>query len=81
VKILATRLGWVERSDTHRLELRSMMCIGAQRLNPSYKEFFHTFTGIEGGLLTAMRKKAKLTCKFPENFEEAGWRRDYSRIR
>jgi hypothetical protein len=30
----------VERSDTHRLELRSMMGIGAQRLNPSYEEFF-----------------------------------------
>jgi hypothetical protein len=35
VKKLATRVGWVERSDTHRLGLRSTMGIGAQRLNPS----------------------------------------------
>ncbi|MGH7844945.1 MAG: hypothetical protein ACREQW_07230, partial [Candidatus Binatia bacterium] len=45
VKKLKPGVGWVEPfdfaqdrlRDTHRLELRSVMGIGAQRLNPPYK--------------------------------------------
>jgi tripartite-type tricarboxylate transporter receptor subunit TctC len=68
VKILATRVGWVERSDIHRLGLRSMMGIGAQRLNPSYNEFLRSFGGIEGDLVELqidgefMKKPAGAIC-------------------
>ena len=45
-----SRVGWVERSDTHRLRLCSMMGIGAQRLNPSYEEFSQLQKGLKGDL-------------------------------